>query len=331
VLDEALFLENVNLEVASRRLTCARTQFRGGANLRVRWAEVALEETEFASASTLVKGPELPRSQFIHHFEESTLESTIYGRDTPERPRVVSVRRANVANLLFSDVDLRACRFVKSQKLDELRLEGDSEFASTPKGLKWSRRQILAEENQWREKQNEHWNKVWKRKECQPPAWLCTAYPEIKDPLNPRHIADIYRQLRKGREDSKDAPGAADFYYGEMEMRKHDKHTPRGERVVIFLYWLVSGYGLRASRAFAALLVTVLVFAGLFWHFEFGLSDPSFAGALLFSAESTTSLLRKANNENLTNMGEALWIALRLLGPVFLGLFLLSLRGRVKR
>jgi hypothetical protein len=32
-------------------------------------------------------------------------------------------------------------------------------------------------------------------------------------------IQAVYRDLRKGREDAKDEPGAADFYYGEMEKR----------------------------------------------------------------------------------------------------------------
>jgi hypothetical protein len=35
-----------------------------------------------------------------------------------------------------------------------------------------------------------------------------------------QEIANLYRALRKGREDSKDEPGAADLYYGEMEMRR---------------------------------------------------------------------------------------------------------------
>jgi hypothetical protein len=36
--------------------------------------------------------------------------------------------------------------------------------------------------------------------------------------LDPGQIAGLYRALRKGREDAKNEPGAADFYYGEMEM-----------------------------------------------------------------------------------------------------------------
>ena len=52
-----------------------------------------------------------------------------------------------------------------------------------------------------------------------PPAWLAT------EPPSPLQIAVVYRALRKGREDSRDEPGAADFYYGEMEMRRHDKRA----------------------------------------------------------------------------------------------------------
>ncbi|MEA2441859.1 MAG: hypothetical protein QOH76_3283, partial [Thermoleophilaceae bacterium] len=52
--------------------------------------------------------------------------------------------------------------------------------------------------------------------------------------------------------------------------------------------------------------------------------------AFLFSLESTTSLLRGPDRA-LTGLGETLWIVLRLLGPAFFGLALLSLRGRIKR
>jgi hypothetical protein len=45
--------------------------------------------------------------------------------------------------------------------------------------------------------------------------------------LDPGQIAGLYRALRKGREDLKDEPGAADFYYGEMEMRRRAR--PAGD------------------------------------------------------------------------------------------------------
>jgi hypothetical protein len=36
--------------------------------------------------------------------------------------------------------------------------------------------------------------------------------------------------------------GNADFYYGEMEMRRRDRDaTPAGERALLWVYWLISG------------------------------------------------------------------------------------------
>lgn len=142
-------------------------------------------------------------------------------------------------------------------------------------------------------------------------------------------VAGLYRQLRKGREEAKDEPGAADFYYGEAEMRRHARETPAGERVILWMYWLTSGYGLRASRALIALAITVVLFALAFdlW----GLDRQPFWRALLLSAQSTTSLFRPPSRPALTAEGEALQLVLRLLGPLFFGLALLSLRGRVKR
>jgi hypothetical protein len=44
--------------------------------------------------------------------------------------------------------------------------------------------------------------------------------------LGPDRLAVLYRALRKAQEDNKNEPGAADFYYGEMEMRDRDRQTP---------------------------------------------------------------------------------------------------------
>jgi hypothetical protein len=50
----------------------------------------------------------------------------------------------------------------------------------------------------------------------------------------------VVKRPLKGREDAKDEPGAADFYYGECEMRRHDLDAPRAERLVLWAYWLLS-------------------------------------------------------------------------------------------
>ncbi|MFD0279743.1 hypothetical protein ACFVHB_38430 [Kitasatospora sp. NPDC127111] len=90
-------------------------------------------------------------------------------------------------------------------------------------------------------------------------------------------MAATYRKLRKAFEDNKDEPGAADFYYGEMEMRRHDRTgTSRAERGLLWAYWLVSGYGLRARRAVGWLIATMLMTVILLMKFGLPLyTDPT--------------------------------------------------------
>jgi uncharacterized protein YjbI with pentapeptide repeats len=312
-LHGAVFRQRVRLDIVAREVSCDATQFLGGADLRIRWAELAMEETEFGHPTTVVPGS--PAASWL---DEPFVDTLASDPVRTERPRVVSIRRTDVANLTLSRVDLRACRFAAAVNLDGLHLE-EARFESTPRGWRWTRRQAIAEEHEWRASRVGPRSKGWYPRGC----WWYA-----REQLSAPQIATIYRALRKGREDSKDEPGAADFYYGEMEMRRHGSES-RAERAILFLYWLVSGYGLRASRALAALAVTVVAFAFLFdvWGFR---HDESLGTAVLFSVESTTSLLRGTERE-LTALGETLWIALRLLGPLFFGLAILSLRGRVKR
>jgi hypothetical protein len=143
----------------------------------------------------------------------------------------------------------------------------------------------------------------------------------------------LCRALRKGREDNKDEPGGADFYYGEMEMRRHDPLKPRAERLVLWLYWLVSGYGLRAWRALAAVAVVIGLFGVGFSRAGFHHPHPSQAVSWLYALQATVSLERKAHQMSgqRTLPGELLRVGLRLTGPVLLGLALLSIGARVKR
>jgi hypothetical protein len=147
-------------------------------------------------------------------------------------------------------------------------------------------------------------------------------------------LAALYRELRKGREDAKDEAGAADFYYGECEMRRLDRHTiPWAERVILWLYWLVSGYGLRGLRALAWLFVVIAGLAGVLQAIGFNGGDPSFRDALIYAAQTTISMTsaNQALSEHVNWAGEVLRIVLRLAGPLLLGLTLLSIRGRVRR
>jgi hypothetical protein len=307
-LDSASFAQAVALDVNARQLLARHARFGGPATIRVRRAMIALDGTEFAQPSTLAKGGD---------------NATIAGR-----PHLISLRGANVADLVVSNLDLKSCRFDGAHNLSRLRIEGVDTFARSPRSYKGAQRMAIAEEHEWR-KHHPHrlQSKGWYAGIEFPKCW-----PDKPRELKPHEIAGIYRDLRKAREDNKDEPGAADFYYGEMEMRRYSDRTPRAERAIVRLYWLVSGYGLRASRAVAALLATILIFALLFWWRGFS-PAPTFTRALLFSAESTSSLFRVPETPatSLTEAGEGMQIAVRLLGPLFIGLALVSLRGRVKR
>ena len=133
---------------------------------------------------------------------------------------------------------------------------------------------------------------------------------------------------------------------GEMEMRRlackarsrmaREKRTfsdwvqAKTEGFVLSLYWLTSGYGLRAWRAIAALTCLLALSTAYFLLAgELG-SNANIATALLFSIQSVTALFRGPERQ-LSPSGEWVQLLLRFIGPVLIGLAILSIRGRVKR
>jgi hypothetical protein len=154
--------------------------------------------------------------------------------------------------------------------------------------------------------------------------------------LDPGQLAGLYRALRKAREDSKDQAGAADLYYGEMEMRrriplprKRGRLRARADKLVIGAYWLLAGYGLRASRSVTALAVMVLLAAAplALWGFH---PSRTYWRSALFAAQSSLTLVHPPE-AHLSASGEVVQILVRLAGPALVGLAILSLRSRIKR
>jgi len=138
----------------------------------------------------------------------------------------------------------------------------------------------------------------------------------------------------QGQEDAKNEPGAADFYYGEMEMRRHAPTAFTGERILLLLYWLTSGYGLRAARALAFLSALVITTTALLT--ACGLSGPAArydAPARLSQATLITlnSIVFRAAGQPLTTPGAYIEMVARFTGPALLALAILALRNRVKR
>ena len=262
VLDEVQFAQPVQIEVSSTGVCCRRARFPGGVQFRLRWARVVLDDTDLAAPSILAGIPHLSSEKLARREEQiARAWQRLLAGEISERPQLMSLRRANVAGLRLSNVSAADCRFAGAHNLDKLRLESDVSFATAPLpmgsgGRRWGGREVIAEERAWRA------NRSAPPLGCPGGRAGWTTRPGV---LDPGQIAGLYRALRKGREDIKDEPGAADFYYGEMEMRRRARPlsagnpdgqsgaTSRGrvERGILTAYWLVSGYGLRAWRAVA--------------------------------------------------------------------------------
>jgi hypothetical protein len=231
VLDGAAFAARVQLDVTAATLCARRARFPAGAHLRLCYATVVLDDADLA-APAILAGVPTPFPQLQAQEQQVAPGWARLPPGSPGqrwRPRLLSVQRADVAGLRLAEVDLRACRFAGAHNLDRLRIEGAPLFARTP-GWWRARRKTLAEEQHWRATRPGRWRPGgWYPRACQPPA-----SPRVEAPgvVEPARLAAVYRELRKGREDAKDEPGAADFYYGECEMRRHDPTTPKAERWV---------------------------------------------------------------------------------------------------
>lgn len=177
---------------------------------------------------------------------------------------------------------------------------------------------LAKDEQRWKPKQD-------LRVESEP---LNIPYPEpaaTTSSPDARDVGGVYRALRKGREDAKDASGASDFYFGEMEMRRRLERDP-----LLWLYLRVSGYGTRGLRSAIAFLLLVAAAALAMHRWGF---DPTLClgRSITFTLGSTVYLARPPEGYELTGTGDVLQLVLRTLGPLLLGLTLLALRARVKR
>jgi uncharacterized protein YjbI with pentapeptide repeats len=314
-LDRVAFDAPVRIRLSAPEVTCRDAQFRARTTMEIRFARVDLSDSEFALPS-VVGGfaAAFPEKEYLYGWDWHLAGWVKHEYKRGWRPQISSLDRANVGSLTLSSVDLTACRFGGAHNLDGLRFEG-ADFPTI--------------RNVWRFHRSAAWEEL---------------RLSGSKPAEAERIARVYRALRKGREDNKDEPGAADFYYGEMEMRRKArrrrketgsaKRTSRIEWLVLWAYKLVSGYGLRSSRALGALVVTVVFFAVLLDRVSGFDPDQGFWKSLLFSAESTSGLFRAPrppDGATLNDEGHIFQMGLRLFGPLFFGLALLALRGRVKR
>ncbi|MGW4441975.1 pentapeptide repeat-containing protein [Streptomyces sp. NPDC004682] len=364
-LSSAVFKVPVMLEIAAREVRCERTWWESTATLRVRYGNVNLGHAVLSAPVAVIAHP-VPFSGGVGIVDESLLAGCHDG------VRMASIQGADAAHLVLTDIDLTDCLFFGAFHLDQLRLEGRTTFAPTPTGwhrrgvllTRWTPRRTLAEEHHWRA-QVASQPALPPGHSLSPRQWRPS--PHHPAPLRasaPEDVTALYRQLRKALEDGMNEPGAADFYYGECEMRRHDHTgTSKSERGLLWGYWLLSGYGLRASRAFTSLFIAMSLTVLLLMAVGLPTHDPNPAttGALHGSkislstktpdpalhgpwsqrmtwarAEKATriavnSVVFRSSGQNLTAMGTYIEMASRLLEPTLLALGALAIRGRIKR
>ncbi|MFE0137894.1 pentapeptide repeat-containing protein [Streptomyces sp. NPDC059037] len=362
-LSGAVFGTPVTMEIAATVVRCVRTQWEEKATLRLRYATLDLSDALLSFSVAITAHP----TPFATGSASFIKEDLLAGNS--DVVRIASVRSVDAAHLVLTNVDLRACLFSGALHLDQLRLEGHCVFPTAPSGFRrrvlpqrWTRRRTLAEEH--------HWRALTDSNRSSPHGWHPGPHhPDAELTPTPSVLAATYRQLRKAFEDGKDEPGAADFYYGEMEMRRHDRDpahggTPVGERGLLWVYWLLSGYGLRASRALAWLIAamasTVLLL--MLWGLPSDSPKPESSGTVKGEQIHLTtdtpapanptgplserltgerwekgvrvvinSVVFRSSGQDLTTVGTYTEMASRMAEPVLLGLAVLAARGRIKR
>jgi hypothetical protein len=248
-------------------------------------------------------------------------------------PAVIGLLNADAGKMSFARVDMSRCSLYGAHGVGAMDLESTVSFARCP----WwaSRRHYLADEWAWRAGNPSKWRPFrWKlvgvrigteqekpKRGEESAIWLPT--------LRASQIAGTYRDLRRSLEGKSDMPGASDFYYGEMEMRRRDNDSSFWDRVLVTLYWLLSGYGLRTTRS--VLAYVILIGFGT-WGMRFGGFEKgcySIPRAALFTLRASLPGINTV--EQLSKNGQVIEIVMRVLGTLFLALLLLSLRTRVMR
>ncbi|MFD7825440.1 pentapeptide repeat-containing protein, partial [Streptomyces sp. NPDC059698] len=351
----ATFSRPVTLMLAAKSVVCRRTKWSSTAELRLRYASADLSHAVFEYPVTIASdnAPWVLSDGTV--VGESALNSA-----SDASVRIISLRGVDAAHLVLANVDLSSCLFTGTVHLDQIRMEGACRFSGVPSGTGWrgilpvrfTRRRTLAEEHHWRARQPsamEGWN----------------SSEAVSGQAGPVQLSPVYRALRKSFEDGKNEPGAADFYYGEMEMRRHDPdETSPAERKLLYAYWALSGYGLRAGRALgwlsAAMIATVAVMmvwglpaddpkpvthgrqSGQNIHLTTDTPAPVNPTGPLRERVTTerfekslrvviNSVVFRSSGQDLTTAGTYTEMTSRIAEPVLLGLAILAIRNRVKR
>jgi hypothetical protein len=313
--------------ISAEYVSLARARF--GARIRL---EISAKNLDLTGVQLLEGGHVMAERARIELAQLSTARSLQISAsaDSSQLPAVYGLQDADAGNMSFASVDMRRCFFYGSHELGKTSIEPTVTFAFAP----WwcARRRCVADEFAWRQHIGGLRSLGWKLQNGVDRQDNGEASAEGLDRLpvlRASQVAAIYRDLRKSFEAKSDQPGAADFYYGEMEMRRHSGESGIAERAVIWLYWALSGYGLRAWRAFTWLFLLMCGCAAIMADSGFATGPKTLTDSLIFSLKAALPGVEGA--DRLTLAGEIVNLCLTLFGPLLFALGLLALRGRVKR
>lgn len=363
-IDDGTFLRKVIMVGAVRRFSATNSRFESRSQFELRWSDIDLTGSSFHETCLVTTARNHSRGERERCDEAAVREALDEAQELSlhegGRSRILSLQQSDVSNVTVGDIDLRPCRFAGSHGLDDLVIESVRPFARVPDSWLWTHRDAIAEEHAWRERFYAQSDAPRRRRGWNPEACQYGEAEPSSDQIGPAYIAKLYRSLRRGREERGDEPGAADFYYGEMEMRRKacsgsENFSDRVEGIILTVYWGLSGYGLRASRSFLALFIliamgwSILGFVGYqdpIGEISLGaLFGEGLDGVELKIGESVeigwidslratieSVVFREPPHASLlTVWGWIATLGLRIIGPVLLALIVLSIRGRVKR
>ncbi|MGP3920942.1 pentapeptide repeat-containing protein [Nonomuraea sp. 10N515B] len=271
----------------------SRCQFSSGGQVRADGGELHIEQCS-SSAPLTIAPLDMSKTLVAVH--------TLNGTD--------------VSNFIFSHLDLANARLETAANLDKIVVQGPLAMKRPPRFR--VKRAVLLGEIACRTTMlnRRRWRRLLDSD--------VTPVPSLPE------LQAAYRALRKSQEDRKDSPGSADFYYGEMEMRRLASPRLSVERGILTLYWIVSGYGLRAWRALALLGASLTITTALL--IRFGLTQPTdFQESLIFSLQNTISITNTTFLTKMNHTGAWIQIFQKITGPALIALAALALRGRVKK
>jgi len=231
----------------------------------------------------------------------------------------------------FQDADLTKCRFLNTD-LRKVQLVG----------VNWPKKVQRVIVKWWPEKVQRVIVKWWPKK-VQQGRLYDDEIASVETGDGGRRpwfqIERLYRDLKQNYEDRRDYERAGDFHYGEKETRRQNPDTARGLRFFLTLYWLFSGYGeLYLRPLFWAGVLFVGSTIGYMW---WGLRPKEGGSTLAWTngwdwfqgTYYSFRVMMFLKPEDWVPVGYTHIINTfqTLLSPLFLGLFALALRQRLKR